>query len=62
MGGTADRLTIIPISDGADGQSSSDLSARDRDLSARDRERRDEELLNIALERFRSFEVSLTAH
>lgn len=47
----ADRLTIVPISDGSAEQPTSELSVRDREL-------RDEELLNVALERFRSFDVS----
>lgn len=49
MGGTADRLTVLPIGDGSE-----ELAA----LTPRDVELREEDLLNGALERFRAFEVS----
>ena len=49
MGGTADRLTILPIGDGSEEIAS---------LTPRDLELREEDLLNGALERFRAFEVS----
>jgi hypothetical protein len=49
MGGTAERLTVLPIGDGSE-----ELAA----LTPRDLELREEDLLNGALERFRAFEVS----